>query len=63
MVYFVSFDFTSEAIKEVQAFYRRTERNIITMTVQQILQSQEEAMRIPPKSVRFTAAKSRSNPA
>jgi len=38
--FFVSFDYTSDAISEIQAFFKRTGRNIIPLTVKDILEEQ-----------------------
>ena len=35
--YFVSFDYTSDALTEISAFFKRAHRTIIPLTVQEIL--------------------------
>ena len=38
--FFVSFDYSSDAISEIQAFFKRTGKNIIALTVKDILEEQ-----------------------
>jgi len=43
--FFVSFDFTSDALAEIQRFFKQTGRVIVPLTVQQILE-EEIAMKL-----------------
>ena len=38
--FFVSFDYTADAIREVQAFFKRSGKTIIVLTVREILDEQ-----------------------
>ena len=38
--FFVSFDFTADALREIDAFFRRSGRVIIALTVREILDEQ-----------------------
>ena len=38
--FFVSFDYSGDAIKEIQAFFKRTGKSIIALTVKDILEEQ-----------------------
>jgi hypothetical protein len=38
--FFVSFDFSSDAISEIQAFFKKTGKSIIALTVKDILDEQ-----------------------
>jgi hypothetical protein len=38
--FFVSFDFTSDALREIDAFFRKLGKVIIALTVQEILDEQ-----------------------
>jgi DNA modification methylase len=46
--YFVAFSFSSDAIREVNAFFKRTGREIIPFTVQQLLDEDFTSERRPP---------------
>lgn len=48
--YFVGFDFTSDALQEIGSFFKRSGREIIRLTVQQILDENFTSSRMPPKS-------------
>jgi hypothetical protein len=43
--FFVSFDFTSDALQEINSFFKRTGKAIIALTVQEIL-DEEIAMKL-----------------
>jgi hypothetical protein len=38
--FFVSFDYSSDAINEIQAFFKKTGKSIIALTVKEILEEQ-----------------------
>ncbi len=38
--FFVSFDFSSDAISEIQSFFKKTGKSIIALTVKDILEEQ-----------------------
>jgi len=38
--FFVSFDYSGDAINEIQAFFKRTSKSIIALTVKDILEEQ-----------------------
>ena len=38
--FFVSFDFSSDAISEIQSFFKKTGKSIIALTVKDILDEQ-----------------------
>ncbi len=38
--FFISFDFSSDALTEIDAFFRRTRKVIVPLTVQEILDEQ-----------------------
>jgi DNA modification methylase len=48
--YFVAFDFSSDAIIEMNAFFKRTGREIIPLTVKQILDGEFTTQRFQPKT-------------
>jgi hypothetical protein len=47
--YFVGFDFTGDALQEIGSFFKRSGREIVHLTVQQILDENFTGSRIPPK--------------
>lgn len=48
--YFVGFDFSSDSIQEINSFFKRTHREIIPLTVRQLLDEDFTSHRIPPKA-------------
>jgi DNA modification methylase len=48
--YFVGFDFTSDAYLEIGNFFKRSGREIIPLTVQQLLDQEFTTSRMPPKA-------------
>jgi ribosomal protein S6 len=38
--FFVSFDFTSDALQEIESFFKRSHKVIVALTVQEILEEQ-----------------------
>jgi hypothetical protein len=38
--FFVSFDFTSDALQEIESFFKRSYKVIVALTVQEILDEQ-----------------------
>lgn len=49
--YVVAFDFTSDALQEMNSFFGRTRREIVPLTVQQLLDQEFTTSRIPPKRI------------
>ena len=43
--FFVSFDYSSDALKEIQAFFKRSGKTIVALTVREIL-DEEIAMKL-----------------
>jgi DNA modification methylase len=50
--YFVAFSFSSDAMREMNAFFKRTGREIIPLTVKQILDEVLTSQRRPPSTTR-----------
>jgi DNA modification methylase len=50
--YFVSFGYTSDASREIDSFYRKTGREIVALTVKQLLEDEFIPMRRPPAAAR-----------
>jgi hypothetical protein len=40
LIFFVSFDFSSDAISEIGAFFKKTGKSIVALTVKDILDEQ-----------------------
>jgi DNA modification methylase len=53
--YFVAFGYSSDALKEINSFFKRTGREIIPFTVKQLLEEDFTSQRRPPKSERGRA--------
>jgi DNA modification methylase len=59
--YFVAFSFSTDALREMNAFFQRTGREIIPFTVQQLLDEDFMSHRKPPSSITIGARETRSS--
>jgi DNA modification methylase len=58
--YFVAFDFSSDSRTEVNAFFKRTGREIVLLTVADLLEDNFVSKRMPPKSAAAAAQAGRN---
>jgi hypothetical protein len=61
--YMVAFSFSLDALREMDAFFKRTGREIIPFTVQQLLDEDFTSQRRPPASAGARAARQRASQA
>lgn len=57
--FFVAFDFTSDAMREIARFKDKSNREIIPVTVAQLLEDERVAHRIPPSPAKASAGRVR----
>jgi len=55
--FFVAFDFTSDARAEIARFQSRSQREIVAITVQELLQDEQVKHRIPPSPAKASTAR------
>jgi len=55
--FFVAFDYTMDALQEIRRFKQREKREIVAITVRQLLEDEQAAQRIPPSPAKASAGR------
>jgi len=61
--FFVAFDYTQDALQEIRRFKQRTKREIVAVTVRELLEDEQAAQRIPPSPAKASAGRIRAQKA